>query len=65
MNEYALYKGDELIEIGTVKEIARNLGLKESTIRHYGKKAHIKRSEKRKGGNFKRLVKLEEGLSNG
>ena len=31
--EYALYRWDEFITLGTVKEIAEFTGLKESTIR--------------------------------
>lgn len=33
MKEYALYDGDEFITIGTAKEIADELGVKETTIK--------------------------------
>ncbi len=56
--EYALYHGDEFITLGTIKEIAKFTGLKESTIR-------VLRTEKylRKIKNYHkcyRLIKLEE-----
>lgn len=30
--EYALYKGDNLLKIGTVEEIAEELGIKKETV---------------------------------
>lgn len=61
MTEYAIYKGENLLAIGTRKELAAKLKVKEETILFYGTLSHIKRSEKRSGsGNFKVLVKLEE-----
>jgi hypothetical protein len=33
LNQYALYRGDEFITLGTVKEISEFMGLKQSTIR--------------------------------
>jgi len=56
MKEYALYKGDNLIGIGTIKELAELTNVKEETIKFYGMPAHIKR---KKTNNFKILVKLE------
>lgn len=35
LQEYALYKGEEVLCIGTAKECASKLGLKENTIRWY------------------------------
>ena len=34
MKEYALYNDDKFITIGTTKEIADELGVKEETIKH-------------------------------
>ncbi len=34
--EYALYKGEELIAMGTKREIAEQLGVSASTIGYYG-----------------------------
>lgn len=57
--EYALYKGDDLLCIGTIKEIANNQNVKEDTIKFYGVKSYIKRIKKRsnKGYNSKILIK--------
>ena len=33
--EYALYKGDELLGMGTVKELARQFNVKIETIHYY------------------------------
>lgn len=35
MTEYALYKGEDIIGIGTAKELAEKLGIKPETIRFY------------------------------
>lgn len=43
MTEYALYKGDEIIGIGTAKELAEKLGIKPETIRWYATPSQKKR----------------------
>lgn len=43
MREYALYKGEDLIQFGTRKELADFLGVKESTIRFYESPAYQRR----------------------
>ncbi len=43
MKEYALYKGEEILAIGTVKEIAKETGLKTETVRYYHSPAYKKR----------------------
>ena len=60
--EYALYKGEELLTIGTLDEIAKELGVKKRTVSYYGTKSHNKRSYAKKGdlGKFRTLVELEE-----
>ncbi len=35
MTEYALYKGEEILAMGTAKEIAREMGIKIKTVFHY------------------------------
>lgn len=59
MIEYALYKGDELLAIGTVVEIAEKLGIKTNTVYHYGTPSYKKKSSKSKNG-YRVLIKLEE-----
>lgn len=53
--EYALYKGEELISIGTIDELAKLRGVKPATIKFYGTPSHAKRNR-----NGLRLVKLED-----
>lgn len=58
--EYALYKGEELLIIGTIQEIAKNQNVKEKTILFYQSPAYLKRREKSRIGNYKVLVRLED-----
>ena len=53
---YALYKGDELLEIGTKKESAERFGVKVKTIGYYSTPAYQKRTSPEKG---RRLVVLD------
>jgi hypothetical protein len=46
--EYACYKGDVFVCMGTAKECADYLGIKEKTFRWYLNPAYHKRLEKRK-----------------
>lgn len=52
--EYALYKGEELIAMGTKREIAEQLGVSPSTIGYYGTPVYARRTSE----NGRRLVKL-------
>lgn len=52
--EYALYKGEELIAMGTEREIAEQLGVSPSTIGYYGTPVYARRTSE----NGRRLVKL-------
>lgn len=45
--QYALYRGDEFLTIGTQKEIAEELGVKESSVRFYGSPSYRKRTDDR------------------
>ncbi|MBY5022162.1 hypothetical protein K6V64_09635 [Streptococcus suis] len=53
--EYALYKGDELLAMGTAKELASQFGVKVSTIHFYKSLAYIKRTSEKKA---RRLVEI-------
>lgn len=55
--ECALYKGDELIGIGSAKELADLMGVSESSIRFYGSPSYQKRTN---SARSRRLVKLED-----
>lgn len=54
--EYALYKGDEFIDLGTIEEIAKRLKVAPKTVQYFGTPAY-----KRKGkddANRKVLIKI-------
>ena len=53
--EYALYKGDKLLAMGTKKEIAKQLGVKPSTIGFYSHPSYAKRTSEEKG---RRLIEI-------
>ena len=53
--EYALYKGDVFLMIGTIKEIADNLNIKEKSVMFFNSPTYQKRN---KGNNHKILVRL-------
>ena len=57
--EYAVYKGDELLGIGTAKELAEKLKVKVETIKFYSTDSYQKIIKKE---NHNRLisVKLED-----
>lgn len=59
MKEYALYKGEQMISIGTVKEISEERGVKPETIRFYASCAYQRRS-KGEVNNRLQLVKLDD-----
>ncbi len=43
-NIYALYKGDEFIDLGTTKELAEKIGVNERSIRFYSSPTYKKRN---------------------
>jgi hypothetical protein len=46
--DYAVYKGDSFICIGTIKECAERLGVKPGTVRYYTSPSYRRKVEKRK-----------------
>ena len=56
-NFYALYKGDEILAIGTKKELALYLGVKERTIHFYSTPTYRKRN---KGGNSYIVIRIKD-----
>lgn len=62
MKEYALYKGDDILAIGTINEIANQLGVKRDTIAYYKTQAYQNRLNRRNAlnGNVRMLISLEE-----
>lgn len=55
--EYALYKGEELLAMGTVEEIAQELGIQPKTVHYYSTPAYKRRTSPDRG---RRLVELED-----
>lgn len=43
--QYAVYKGDDLLVIGTAEEIAEKLGIKKETVYFYASPAHKRRGK--------------------
>ena len=58
--EYAMYKGDELLCIGTLDDIAKARGIKKRTAYYYTTRAYRKKLEKRNAKNAIVMVKLED-----
>lgn len=61
--EYALYKGDNFICIGTIKEIAQIMGVKERTVYWWSTPAARRRGQRnklKKVPNRKILIKVED-----
>lgn len=57
---YALYKGEELLSIGTIYQIAQELKVQVRTIKYYGTNAYKRKLEKRKNDkNSRILIKLD------
>ena len=52
--EYALYKGEEIIAMGTKREIAEQLGVSPSTVGYYGTPVYARRTSE----NGRRLAEL-------
>lgn len=44
--EYALYRGDEFLDLGTVKYLAEKLNIQEGTIRLFATPSYRKKTEK-------------------
>lgn len=55
VKEYALYKGDELLAMGTKREIAEQLGISVRSVTCYGTPSYAKRTNEKDG---RRLIKL-------
>lgn len=57
--EYALYKGDKFLALGTKEELAEYLGCKEKTINFYRTKTYQKRIEKSQNERYI-VIKVED-----
>jgi hypothetical protein len=61
VNEYAVYKGESLICIGTIKECAKHMKVLPNTVRFYTTPTYQRRLDKRKNPrNYITVIKLED-----
>ena len=51
VKEYALYKGENILSIGTIAEIAKELGVKKETIAYYKTPAYKNKLKRRNALN--------------
>jgi hypothetical protein len=54
---YALYKGDEFIDLGTIEELAKKEGIKPKTMSYFSKPAYKRKFKDDR--NRKVLIKIE------
>lgn len=60
MKVYALYKGEKLLSMGTIFQIAQDLNVQVRTVKYYGTDAYKRKLAKRKkSNNSKILIELE------
>ena len=60
LKEFAVYKGDTFLFIGTAKECANRLAIKEDSFRFYLTPTYQKRLEKRNSKNHIVVVDLDD-----
>ncbi len=53
--EYALYKGEELLGMGTIRELAERFNVKITTLYYYRTPTYLRRTSNERG---RRLVEL-------
>ena len=53
--EYALYKGEELLGMGTIRELAKKFNVKITTLYYYRTPTYLRRTSNEHG---RRLVEL-------
>lgn len=59
MNTYAIYKGDEFIDLGTIKELSKKHNISEKTLYYYTMPSYKKRSNYYKNNRII-VIKVEE-----
>jgi len=61
MTEYAMYKGDEILYIGTLEEIAEKHGVRRETVYYYTTESYQRKIAKRKKAeNFIEVFRIED-----
>lgn len=59
VGDFAIYKGDEMLSLGTIKEIADELNVKEETIKYYMTPVYKGRLAERNSKNAREIVTLD------
>lgn len=59
LKEYTLYKGEEILATGTIKEIAEKMKVKETTIHFYNTPCYFKRGRGERSNKRRILVCLD------
>lgn len=57
---FALYKGDEFIDVGTVKELAKKRNVKPESIRYLSTPAYERKIANRKNSKALIAIKMED-----
>ena len=61
LKEYALYKGEEMLCLGTIKEIAKELNVLPETIKYYSTNAYRNKvSKRKKSKSIRELILLDD-----
>ncbi|MBY0755056.1 hypothetical protein K5V21_06265 [Clostridium sardiniense] len=55
---YALYKGEKILCMGTIYQIAEALNIKVRTVQYYGTNANRRKIKKRNSKNSRVLVEI-------
>lgn len=58
LKEYALYKGEDILCMGNVREIAEIMGIKPKSVYHYKSKAYAKRMATHTGTKHKDGIRV-------
>lgn len=58
--EYAMYKGEECLAIGTSNEICKQMNIKRQTFQYYRTNAYKDRINNRLSKNARIIIKLED-----
>lgn len=58
--EYAMYKGEELLAMGTTEEICKQMNIGKKTFLYYRTKAYKERIKNRKARNYRIVIRIDK-----
>lgn len=58
IKEYALYKGDKFLMIGTIDEIAKAYNIKPRTVRFYA--SQVYKNRRKNGEDYLLVIEIED-----